>query len=59
VRSLIRRLAIPVGLVVALAGIVASTSTSGFIDSLIFWGIVGTVIAAVGSDLGEDGPDYR
>jgi predicted cobalt transporter CbtA len=45
-RSRGERVAIGIGVAILLIGLVATTSASGFFDSLIFWGLVGLLVAA-------------
>jgi hypothetical protein len=42
------RISVAVGVLVGGLGIVLSTPVSGLIDSVVFWGLVGGLIAATG-----------
>lgn len=51
--STLGRASAALGGLVGLVGIILSTSVSGFIDSVIFWGLVGALIAAIGLDAAD------
>jgi len=51
--SWLGRISIGLGVFVGGVGIVLSTSVSGLIDSVVFWGLVGGLIAATGLNLSE------
>ncbi len=47
------RISIGLGVLVGGVGIVLSAPVSGLIDSVVFWGLVGGWIAAIGLNLSE------
>jgi hypothetical protein len=57
--STLGRASAAVGALVGVVGIVLSTPVSGFIDSVVFWGLVGGLIAAIGLDWADRRSDYR
>jgi hypothetical protein len=57
--SSLGRISVGLGILVGAVGIILSTSVSGFFDSVIFWGLVGALIAAIGLDWADRRAGYR
>jgi hypothetical protein len=55
----IRRIAMGVGVSVAVLGTAVTTGASGFFDSVIFWCLVGGLIAAFGVDRADKAQGRR
>ncbi len=51
--SALGRMSVALGVLVGGVGIVLSAPVSGVIDSVIFWGLVGAWIAAIGLNWSE------
>jgi hypothetical protein len=47
------RISVGLGVLVGAVGIVLSTPVSGLVDSVVFWGLIGGLIAATGLNWSE------